>query len=142
AVSSFDELELSRPADSAVRFDAPARPAPSAPRPAADVRIADAGPVLELEGGPPQPLPRPVAQRLSKQREAPQKQPVAGRRRRLAPIVLLVLLLLAGGGFVLYRRHVAAVERQAAISDQLSVARSAYAASDPKHWQRAAAAAR
>jgi tetratricopeptide (TPR) repeat protein len=142
AVSSFDDLELSRPA-APVRFDPPSRPAPSAPQPGADPRRSENGPVLELEGGAPamSGMSQPIARRPSKDAPAVAAPKPATGRRSKALVLLLVVLALGAGGFVLYRRHVAAVERQAAITEQLGVARKAYGASDARHWQRAAAAA-
>ncbi|HEX3762608.1 MAG TPA: tetratricopeptide repeat protein [Kofleriaceae bacterium] len=139
ASGAFDELDLARPAAAPVRFDPPART--SAPRPAQlDARIADPGPVLELESPRPGAAP-PVARRPSKNEQA--AAPAADRqpRRRLL-IALAAVVVLAVGGFVLYRRHVAAEQRHAVIGEQLALAHKAYAATDARHWQRAAAAAR
>ena len=55
---------------------------------------------------------------------------------------VLAAVLLGGGGFFYYQRHAAAQAHTAAIAEQLGLARAAYAASDPRHWQRAVAAAR
>jgi len=141
ASGAFDQLELERPADAPVRFDAPARP--SAPRPAqVDLRISEPGPVLELEVPRPGAAP-PVARRPSKTEQAA-RAPATTRRPtgRLLVIGLVGLAVLAAGGILLYRRHVAAAERRAAVGEQLAQARKAYAATDARHWLRAAAAAR
>jgi tetratricopeptide (TPR) repeat protein len=55
---------------------------------------------------------------------------------------VLGAVVLGGGGFMLYQRHAEAARREAAITEQLGIARASYAASDAQHWQRAAAAAR
>ncbi|HEX7840740.1 MAG TPA: tetratricopeptide repeat protein, partial [Kofleriaceae bacterium] len=141
AASSFDDVDRSRPPGSPVRFD-PVRRAPTAPT----TRPPD-GPLLELEDAPtgytPRSTPRPVAQRLPTVKPTSEAVPHArGPRRKLVLVILLVVAVLGGGGFVLYRRHVAAVARDAAISDQLASARAAYASNDAQHWQHAASAAR
>ncbi|HEX3476377.1 MAG TPA: tetratricopeptide repeat protein, partial [Kofleriaceae bacterium] len=135
---TFDDLDLSRPS-APVRFESPTRP--SAPRAVqAEARNVELGPVLELETPRPGAAP-PVARRPGK--DEPAARPGADRRtrKRAAIVVLIVIAALAAGGFAIYRRRVAMAERRAAISEQLMQARSAYAASDARHWQRAAAAA-
>jgi tetratricopeptide (TPR) repeat protein len=136
---TFDDLDLSRPLVP-VRFESPTRP--SAPRAVQEARVAEPGPLLDLEAPRPG-APPPVARRPSKS-EQTAAPPVAdrGTRNRVLLVVLLALAALAGGGFVLYRRHVSAVERRALIDEQLAQARAAYKATDAKHWQHAAAAAR
>ncbi|HMG56505.1 MAG TPA: tetratricopeptide repeat protein, partial [Kofleriaceae bacterium] len=141
ATSSFDDLDLSRPSAAPVRFDTPvSRPAPGRP-PLADPRGPEPGAVLELEA-PPAGSARAAPQRAAKPKPARDAAIAPGRRSKLAVVGLIAVLALGGGGTVLYRRHAATVEREAVIAEQLKVARAAYAASDPKHWQRAAAAAR
>ncbi|HEY0478584.1 MAG TPA: tetratricopeptide repeat protein [Kofleriaceae bacterium] len=144
AASSFDDVDLSRPSAPPVRFDPVSRPAPTRPA-LTGPRGGDAGPVLELEDAPALAAPRAAPQRPANARSATEARTtpeIRARRRRLLILAGLAVILLGGAGFVLYRRHVAAREREAAISEQLVLARKAYAASEPKHWQRAAAAAR
>ncbi|TMQ02825.1 MAG: tetratricopeptide repeat protein [Deltaproteobacteria bacterium] len=136
--SAFDDVELARPSASPVRFEAPQRPAT---RPPLDTRGNDAGPTLELEGPSPEAIAR-IAPRQVRPRLDSEAVAARGRRSRVVLVVLLAVAGLGGAGFLLYRRHVAAVEREAAITSQLAVARAAYTASDPQHWQRAADAAR
>jgi hypothetical protein len=139
--SSFDDLDLSRPAASPVRFE-PSRRAPTA-RPDAPPEARTADPVLDLEDAPTGFSPRPSAPRPAKLRPASEPDPEASaRRRRLVLVGLLVVVLLGAGGLVMYRRHLASVERDQAIAEQLAIAQASYTAIDPRHWQRAAAAAR
>jgi tetratricopeptide (TPR) repeat protein len=64
-----------------------------------------------------------------------------GRRNKGVLGGLLAAVVL-GGGIMLYQCHAAAQERTATINQQLDIARTSYAASDPLHWDRAAIAAR
>jgi tetratricopeptide (TPR) repeat protein len=149
--ASFDDLDLSRPSvgpaaarpDTAqVRFDPVARPAG---RPARASMSAPDALSLELEGG------RPGGDAVAPPKRPAKAKPVLDvaalaraktRRKQLAIGGVLAVIMFAGGGFVLYRRHDAAVRREAALHEQLTIARASYVASDPQHWQRAAAAAR
>jgi len=157
--SSFDELDLSAPSTpmsrvgaeeaekAGIKFGKSATAAPtnmaaeksSVPafsKPAG----ADVG--LELEE------PRDKhSQRLGpKLHEAPvvNEALLARQRQKKRKILIgfsLAVALLGGGGFYMYRRHAAAQERADSISENLKKARSAMAADDAGHWQRAAASA-
>jgi tetratricopeptide (TPR) repeat protein len=141
---SFDDLDLSSPSappkpTSPVRFDPPRPVAPAAPA------RADDGLALELEAGPearqaPKLAPRRPAKPVAEHDPAALAR--KARQKKLALAGVLAVAVLGAGGFVLYQRHVAAQAREAEIASQLAIARSAYAAADAKHWQRAGAAAR
>jgi len=146
SAGSFDDLDLSKPS-SPVRFESQPQPrAANLQVPAAAAPRFDAGPSLELEGAIPEAeAARAVLKRPHKPpavvegAAAPRAKP---RRTKLVIGGLALVVALGGGGFVLYQRHVAAQERAAAIAEQLEISRKSYAASDPLHWQRAAAAAK
>jgi len=146
---AFDDLDLSKPSLPPSRFEPAPRPAPpqgagpQGPPPGARF---EPGPALELEGAVPggeaagpapvrRPRPAPAA-------DAPDGKVARARRTKLAVGGAVLAVALGAGGLVLYQRHVAAEERADAIAAQLAIARASYAASDPPHWQRAAAAAR
>jgi tetratricopeptide (TPR) repeat protein len=141
AASSFDDLDLSGPTAPPIRFERRGA-GPPVEAPAG----RDTGLSLDLEGSPPSApaakpkLPPPVKAKPVVDPATAAKARI--RRQRIALVALLVVVVLGGGGFLMYRRHVAAVEREASIAEQLAIARSSYAATDPPHWQRAAAAAR
>jgi tetratricopeptide (TPR) repeat protein len=70
----------------------------------------------------------------------------AGRARRtrlirVAVVAALGLGALGAGGLFLYRRHAQEQARRASIEENLAAARSAFVATDPKRWERAAAEA-
>ncbi|MGN6108407.1 MAG: tetratricopeptide repeat protein, partial [Kofleriaceae bacterium] len=152
--SQFDDLDLSPPSAAPVRFDPPrAQPTASAhseaPKPASgSIALTAAGDgelALELEE------PRPSAttsQRLAPKRiveKVVDEAEVARRRRRrirLAALATVGALGLGAGGFYFYQRHAAQQEHRDEVERHLSAARSAYAAADPTHWQRASRAAK
>jgi tetratricopeptide (TPR) repeat protein len=144
--SSFDDLDLSKPSAPPIRFEHAARVA--APRAPAGAPFAtqDSGIALEIEGATPTTAkPRLVAKPTVKDKPILDEVAAAharSRRTRLALGGVVAALALGGGGFGLYQRHEAAKQRDAEIAEQLAIARAAYAAGDPRHWQRAAAAAR
>ncbi|HEX4423143.1 MAG TPA: tetratricopeptide repeat protein [Kofleriaceae bacterium] len=82
-----------------------------------------------------QPAARPAVDAASAAR-------AKARRKQLVLGGAIAVAVLGGGGALVYRRHAAAVAREAQIAEQLQIARAAYAAADPQHWQRAATAAR
>ncbi len=150
AAGQFDDLDLSKPSASPVRFETPQnRTPPPTPGPEqgpirpVSLNRPTSDAALELEE--PRPVAEPTPKLAPKRKEKP-VDPVStakssGKRNRIVAGVVLGLAVLGGGGFVLYRRQAAAQERDAAIAGQLVMARKALAAEDPNHWQRAAAAA-
>jgi tetratricopeptide (TPR) repeat protein len=144
---TFDDLDLSQPSAPPVRFEPPrlqpVRPAEPPRAPTHDDSLT-----LEIEGAKPTvATPKIGAKPAARAKPAEPEDTVAtaatrARRRKLALGGVAVLAVLGGAGYVLYQRHAAAQAREAEIAAQLAIARAAYAASDPKHWQRAANAAR
>ena len=141
---TFDDLDLSAPTAAPVRFEPP-RPQPVRPAEPPRAPTHDDSLSLEIEGAKPavatpkmaKPAPKPV-----KPEADPTTAAARAKRRKLALGGVALLAVLGGGGFVLYQRHAAAQAREAEIAAQLAIARASYAASDAKHWQRAASAAR
>jgi tetratricopeptide (TPR) repeat protein len=143
---SFDELDLSKPSAPAMRLDpghgarfqAPRAAGATSPPRSAGLELEVEGPasgaVTRLVSRPPAPAP-PVLDTATLATARTQ------RNKRVLGGVLAVAVL-GGGGGLLYQRHAAAVSRDAEIAAQLAIARTAYAAGDAKHWQRAATAAR
>jgi tetratricopeptide (TPR) repeat protein len=140
---SRDERDRLDPAALPIRFEHPSR-SPAAPGATGSRTELDGRPTLELEAAPPV-AGRDSVKRPDRARPVLDAAATARARARRNQIVLgglLATVVLGGGGFLLYKRHAAAQERAAAITGQLDLARSSYTASDPRHWQRAAAAAR
>jgi len=160
--SSFDDLDLSKSITSPVRFGQGARA--SAARPLSEDLPGNAGPgsepTIEPRGeprtaaridakgapGPVSPKPAPTGPVTARpvQAEPADATPRTPRTSRNTIVLggILAVALLGAGGFKLYQRHAEAHERTAAIAEQLAIARTSYAASDPRHWPRAADAAR
>ncbi len=141
-VTSFDDPDLSKLITERVRFGhgprAPAAgPSPNGPSQgtAGIGREPKGDPQIEAKEAPPNPAPPgPV----------PGEAAAAKPRTPRTTIVLggvLAVVLLGAGGFKLYRRHAEAQEQAAVIAEQLAIARTSFAAVDPRHWPRAAAAA-
>jgi len=136
--TSFDDLDPSKSITSPVRFGhgprAPAeRPSPGEP----SQRTAGIG----LE---PKVFAKGATSSAASPGPVPGEAAAAKARTPRTTIVLggvLAVVLLGAGGFKLYRRHAEAQEQAAVIAEQLAIARTSYAASDPRHWPRAAAAA-
>ena len=140
---SRDELDRPDPAVLPIRFE-PASPAPAAPLATGSRTELDGGPTLELEAATPG-AERADGKRPDRAKPVLDAAAAARARARRNQIVLgglLATVVLGGGGFLLYKRHAATQERATAITEQLDLARASYTASDPQHWQRAAAAAR
>jgi len=143
----FDDLDLSKPTTAQIRVETPKRtiPQPAAQEVLPSLTHKGGDLSLELE------VPRPTtsgSQQLGPKRVKPpsmlDEANFAQRRARRTRIVLLVGLIIAGlggGGFMMYRRHAAKQALEGKISDELAKARSAIAASDAAHWDRAAGAA-
>jgi len=149
SASAFDDLDpLSRAITAPVRFGqerAPAaRPVPGEPPQGG----AGTGPGVktEIEASPKATLASATSAASTKAAKPVQGEaataPARTRRNALVLGGVLAVGLLGAGGEKLYRRHAAAQERTAAITEQLALARTSYAATDPQHWPRAAAAAR
>ncbi|MBS1123989.1 MAG: Tetratricopeptide 2 repeat protein, partial [Deltaproteobacteria bacterium] len=151
--SQFDDLDLSRPSsdlskpsDEGIRI-APAKPpSGAAPQPAKGSRVAERlkAPELSLELAEPRAAPTPAAQ---KRKHAPVEavDPAAAQRRaKRMRIVLLATLVVGGlgaGGFYMYRQHAAKQALEDQTATELANAQTAMLATDPKHWDRAHAAA-
>ncbi len=152
-----------RPSRSSSRFDATAvqRPRPTPPRgaPAAEPSTTvttratptarKSAPIAaeprpaegRTEPRPPTPVPAP-----KRPRSAPPDHAAARTRRtrmiRIGAIVAVALAALTAGGLFMYRRHAQEQARLASIEEHLTAARRAFEETDPKRWERAAAAAR
>ncbi|MGE3454171.1 MAG: tetratricopeptide repeat protein, partial [Kofleriaceae bacterium] len=151
---SFDDLDLSKPSGSPVRFDPPkqksATAAPAKPmRSLASAKPGDA-PSLEVEGGASaaelaaRPAEKPDLKAKQEERAKAKADAEAAKnaRRKQIKIVSIAtagVLALGAGGFVFYQRHAAAEERAAQISLKLHDARKQM--TDPDTWSRAASSA-
>ncbi|HET9626243.1 MAG TPA: tetratricopeptide repeat protein [Kofleriaceae bacterium] len=146
APGTFDELDLSPPTAAAP----PAEPPPvarfqSQPLPAAMPAMARV-PSLDLEPDDamarrPAAMPAPLKVPTTRPMPVAADAGAPASRKKLL-VGALAAVVLAGGGAFFYQRHAAAVARANEIAEQLQHARTAYAAADAKHWQRAAVAAR
>ncbi|HEY4238429.1 MAG TPA: tetratricopeptide repeat protein [Kofleriaceae bacterium] len=135
AAGGFDDLDLSSPTASPVRFEqAKGSQTPAAPRSAIARALQPASDVpLELESermsaGP---------SRLGPKRAASGPAPAAPRRTKLVLGIALGVAAAGGGGFFLYQRHAKAQARAAEIAKSLGSARKAAADTAPGHWQQA-----
>jgi tetratricopeptide (TPR) repeat protein len=147
--STFDDLDLSRPAPAALQQPSgrpegmslrtpAALPLPAEPIAQAPVNARfGPDPGLELE----EPRKPNISQRLEPKRTSKLDAP-RRRSKKVPAIVLGSMLVLGGGGFWFYRGWAEKQAIAAKIDDALTRARAAIVASDAAHWDRAAGAAR
>ncbi|MGE0867796.1 MAG: tetratricopeptide repeat protein [Kofleriaceae bacterium] len=154
AGESFDDLDLSKPSGSPVRFDPPKQKSASAatakPMRALSNLKPGETPALEVEGEPgaaeiaARPAEKPdikakAEERAKAKAEAEAAKNARKRRLKLVGIATAGVLALGAGGFVFYQRHVAAQERADEIAQKLDAARKQM--SDPATWSKAASSA-
>ncbi|HEY5927067.1 MAG TPA: tetratricopeptide repeat protein, partial [Kofleriaceae bacterium] len=157
---AFQDLDLSEPTagrpkpvadDSPIKIKTPASGAGSRPLPIVVPAKPGAGGELKLDlaDDPHDPArtARAAAQRISPKRKAeleadsPEARAAKRRRSRIVLGSLLVVVALGAGGFMFYQRHVAAKAKADEITRQLNSANRWLKAEDPRHWDKAAAAA-
>lgn len=141
---SFDDLDLSSPSTpSALRQSGSQNAATPAiasqmgsPMSMSAAVARAGGNELELELEPSAQGPQTPTKRPNRATPAADK-PKKKRNPKVLAGIAVGVLALGGGGFYFYSRHAAAQERTDEMQGYLAKARTALAATDPGHWNRA-----
>ncbi len=147
-LASYNDMDISKPSTPPSRYEQSQAPAIRTPQPTGQTAIGQstAAPLntadgLELIHDPSQKRTNRNAPKV-KESTRPVEATVAPQsHKKLLSAIVAGAVLLGGGGFILYRRHVAAEERQDLINQKLAIAQTSLVTPTPGHWLRAQTAA-